>query len=126
MEEKTVTGLFDEMKSDVTNYVTSTVEIVKLEAFEKVSKGISATAFILFALQFVFLTLILALITLGFYLADVLDSNWKGFGLVTAGAILTTLVLLLLKKPFKSVIVNMIIQFLQRPEEEEVKFSTKN
>lgn len=126
MEDKTVTGLFEEMKSDVTSYVTNTIEIVKLEAFEKASKGTASAAIILFLACFVFLILALALLTLGFYLADVFDSNWKGFGIVTLGAIVLTLVLLLIKKPLKNSIINSVIKFLQRQEDEEVKYTTKN
>ncbi|HHV85941.1 MAG TPA: hypothetical protein GXX42_09060 [Petrimonas sp.] len=126
MEDKTVTGLFEEMKSDVTSYVTNTIEIVKLEAFEKASKGTASAAITLFLACFVFLILALALLTLGFYLADVFDSNWKGFGIVTLGAIALTLVLLLIKKPLKNSIINSVIKFLQRQEDEEVKYTTKN
>ncbi|MPM32119.1 hypothetical protein SDC9_78678 [bioreactor metagenome] len=126
MEDKTVTGLFEEMKSDVTSYVTNTIEIVKLEAFEKASKGTASAAITLFLACFVFLILALALLTLGFYLADVFDSNWKGFGIVTLGAIVLTLVLLLIKKPLKNSIINSVIKFLQRQEDEEVKYTTKS
>jgi len=126
MEDKTVTGLFEEMKSDVTSYVTNTIEIVKLEAFEKLSKGAASTAITLFLAGFTFLILSLALLTLGFYLADVFESNWKGFGIVTLGAIAFTLVLLLIKKPLKNSIINSVIRFLVRKEDEEVKFTTKN
>ncbi len=126
MEDKTVTGLFEEMKSDVTSYVTNTIEIVKLEAFEKLSKGAATTAFILFLVSFVFLILVLALITLGFYLGDVFDSNWKGFGVVTIGAIVIALILLLIKKPLKNSIINSVISFLLRQEDEEVKYTTKS
>ena len=126
MEDKTVTSLFEEMKSDVTGYVTNTIEIVKLEAFEKVSKGAASTAITLFLVSFIFLILALALLTLGFYLADVFDSNWKGFGMVTLGTVALTLVLLLIKKPLKHSIINSVIKFLQRQEDEEVKFTTKS
>lgn len=126
MEEKTVTSLFDEMKSDVTNYVTNTIEIVKLETFEKLSKGVATTSFTLVLFFFVFLILSLAFLTLGFYLADVLGSNWKGFGVVTLGAIFIIVILLLIKKPIKSSIINSVISFLQRKEDEEVKYTTKS
>ena len=106
--------------------MTNTIEIVKLEAFEKLSKGAASTAITLFLAGFTFLILSLALLTLGFYLADVFESNWKGFGIVTLGAIVFTLVLLLIKKPLKNSIINSVIRFLVRKEDEEVKFTTKN
>lgn len=126
MEDKTVTSLFEEIKGDVTSYVTNTIEIVKLEAFEKASKGAASTALAILLGSFIFLILSLALLTLGFYLGDVFESNWKGFGTVTLGAIVITLVLLLIKKPLKNSIINSVIDFLQRKEDEEVKFTTKS
>jgi len=90
------------------------------------SKGAASTAITLFLAGFTFLILSLALLTLGFYLADVFESNWKGFGIVTLGAIVFTLVLLLIKKPLKNSIINSVIRFLVRKEDEEVKFTTKN
>lgn len=126
MEDKTVTGLFEEIKSDVTNYVTNTIEIVRLETFEKVSKGTATTAFSLFLAGLIFMILALGLLTLGFYLGDVFGSNWKGFGVVTLGSIVITLVLLLVKKPLKNSIINSVISFLLRREDEEVKYTTKN
>lgn len=126
MEEKTVTSLFDEMKSDVTSYVTNTIEIVKLDAFEKASKATATAVYTWVVVRFVFLTLGLSLITLAFYLADVFDSNWKGFGAVALGAIFITLILLLIKKSFQNSIVNSAIKFLLRKEDDEVKYTTKN
>ena len=126
MEDKTVTGLFEEIKSDVTNYVTNTIEIVRLETFEKVSKGTATTAFSLFLAGLIFMILALGLLTFGFYLGDVFGSNWKGFGVVTLGSIVISLVLLLVKKPLKNSIINSVISFLLRKEDEEVKYTTKN
>lgn len=126
MEDKTVTGLFEEIKSDVTNYVTNTIEIVRLETFEKVSKGTATTAFSLFLAGLIFMILALGLLTFGFYLGDVFGSNWKGFSVVTLGSIVITLVLLLVKKPLKNSIINSVISFLLRKEDEEVKYTTKN
>lgn len=126
MEEKTVTGLFEEMKSDVTNYVTNTAGIVKLEIFEKLSKATATTATTLLLGGFMFLIFVLALLTLGFYLADILGSNWKGFGVITLATILLTLILLLIKKPLESSIINSVIKFLQHKEDEEVKYTTKS
>lgn len=126
MEEKTVTGLFEEMKSDVTNYVTNTAGIVKLEIFEKLSKATATTATTLLLGGFMFLIFVLALLTLGFYLADILGSNWKGFGVITLATILLTFILLLIKKPLESSIINSVIKFLQHKEDEEVKYTTKS
>lgn len=126
MEEKTVTSLFEDMKSDVTSYVTNSAGILKLEVFEKLSKGAATTSYLVVLLYFVFLALGLALFTLGFYLGEVLGSLWKGFGVVALGAVFITLLMLLLKKTIKCTITNSVVKFLQHTEDEEVKYSTKN
>jgi hypothetical protein len=42
MEEKKVSTLFEEMRDDVGKFIKSTLELGKLEAFEKLSLGSSA------------------------------------------------------------------------------------
>lgn len=126
MDEKTVTSLFDEMKSDVTSYVTNTAKLAQLEVYEKTSKATASTAYILFIFSTLFLAFALLLFTLGFYLGELLQSYWKGFGIVTAGAIVILLILLLIKKPVTKSITNKVIKFLQHEEDEEVKYSPVN
>ncbi len=127
MDEKTVTSLFEEMKSDVTTYVRSNIEIAKLETFEKVSKGAATSAFFLILFGLLYLVFTLAFFTLGYYLADVLGSNWKGFGIATLGVVVLALILFLAKKNLKNNITNSIIGFLMRNEEdEEIKYKTKS
>lgn len=126
MDEKTVTSLFEEMKSDITTYVKSNIEIAKLETFEKVGKGAASSAFYLIMFGLLYLVFTLVFITIGFYLAEVLGSNWKGFGTTTLGVVFFAIVLFFAKRPLKNNITNSIIGFLMRNEEdEEIKYKTK-
>lgn len=126
MDEKTVTSLFEDMKGDISSYVKSNLEIVKLETFEKASKAAASTAIYQMIFGLVILIVTLAFITLGFYLAHVLDSTWQGFGLTTLGVILLALILLLARNSIKSTITNSMISFLMRNEDEDIKYKTRS
>lgn len=126
MDEKTVTSLFEDMKSDISSYVKSNIEIVKLETFEKTSKAAATTSVYLLLFGLVFLIISLAFTTLGFYLAHVLDSNWKGFGITTLGVVLLAIILLIAKRSIKNAITNSIVGFLMRDEDEDIKYKTRS
>lgn len=123
MEEKTVTSLFEEMRSDVKNYVINTLEIGKLQGYEKISKGSATISFLIVLLFFVFQFLGLLLFTLGFYLSEaVFDSFWKGFGVVSAGLLVVVIILISIKKFIQKGITNSVIKFLLKTEDDEVDF----
>lgn len=126
MDEKTVTGLFEEMKGDVSDYVKSNLELAKLEVFEKLSKASANISVTMALVRILTLCLALIFITLGFFLADVLGSNWQGFAISTAGAILILLILFFLRKSLKRSITNSVVSFLMRNDDEELTFKTKN
>lgn len=125
MEEKKVSTLFEEMRDDVSNYITSTLEYGKLEVFEKASIGSSAITYglilagvTLFALLFIFLTV-------GLYLGELLQNVWAGFGIVAAFALLLVLIMLLLKRPLRKKITNRVVRFLMENEDNETNKSNQ-
>lgn len=126
MDDKTVTRLFEEMRTDVTSFVTSNIELAKLETFEKLSKATASATTLLVLIRIITLCLVLLFVTLGFYLAHVLDSNWQGFALSTAGAVIILLIFLLLRKWMKKSIVNSMISFLMHKDDEVLTYKTKD
>jgi len=118
MEEKKVSTLFEEMRDDVSNYIASTLELGKLEVYEKISLGSSAIAYglmvALFALLFIF-------IALGLYLGDLLQNTWAGFAIVAAFVLLIMLLMLLTGKPFKQKVTNKVIRFLMENDDMDHK-----
>lgn len=120
MEEKKVSTLFEEMRDDISNYITSTLELGKLEAYEKISLGSSAIIFGITLAGIFLISFLFILVTVGLYLNEILQSQWQGFAIVTAFSILVVLILLLIKKPFKKKIVNQIIGFLLKQEDNDV------
>lgn len=121
MEDKKMSALFEEMKDDVSNYVTNTFELGKLEVYEKLSIGSAVITFYLVVAGVSLFALLFVFITLALYLAEVLQSLWMGFGIVTLAAVLLVLILLLAKKPFKKGITNSIIRFLMKRDEKDEK-----
>jgi len=117
MEEKKVSTLFEEMRDDVSKFITSSLELGKLEVYEKLSLGSSAITYgliiggaALFALLFLFVTIAL-------YLGDLLQNLWVGFGIVTGFTLLVLLIMLLVGKPFKKKITNKVVRFLMENDE---------
>ena len=94
MEEKKVSTLFEEMRDDIGKYINSTLELGKLEAFEKFSLGSSAFLYGLIIAGAGLLASLFILVTAGLYLSELLDSLWLGFGIVAAFTLLVLIILL--------------------------------
>ncbi|MGI6074039.1 MAG: phage holin family protein [Fermentimonas sp.] len=121
MKEKKVSTLFEQMRDDVNNYINNTLQLGKLEAYDKLSLG-SATMIFGFAFAAVaVIALFFILLTVGFYLAELLGSYWQGFAIVAGFSILVLLVLLLLKKSIKLHITNSVVSFLMKKDDDDVQ-----
>lgn len=116
MEDKTVSTLFEELKEDVSKYANDTIQLVKLQVFEKIGIGSGKTAYNILLIFFVLFALSLILITVGFYLGELFRSNWIGFGIVSVVTLLLLFILLLSKKSITKSITNKIIEFLMEDE----------
>ena len=117
MEEKKASTLFEEMKDDVSNYVTNTIELTKLQAYEKISKGSSVIAYCLIILYLTLIALTILLITAGLYLGELLQSMWQGFGIVTLATFLLIFILMLARKNMKRSITNRVVSFLMEQDD---------
>lgn len=121
MEEKKVSTLFEEMRDDVANYIRSTLELVKLETYEKVGIGLSSIVYGLIIGGILLIALLFIFLTVGFFLGKILENNTLGFAIVAGCAIIVTVVMLLLKKTFKTSVANRAVRFLMDREEKEEK-----
>ncbi len=124
MEEKKVSTLFEEMRDDINKFITSTFELGKLEALEKISLGSSAIIIGFILLSVCLITLLFISITTALYLGEILNSQWLGFGIVSAFTLLILIILLSLKKPLQKKLTNNIVRFLMKQEDNEVKRTT--
>lgn len=114
MEEKNISTLFEEMKSDVSNYINNRIKLAKLEAFEKGSKAGANAGYGLILAVCIFWGLFFALITLALYLSGILGSYTVGFGITAGGILFIVLILLLAGKAIKGSITNKIISQLNK------------
>lgn len=125
MDQKTVTALFEEMRDDIALYAKSSVELAKLEAFEKLSKAAAQTTVTTVTIKLIALFLAMLFITIGFLLGHLLESLWLGFALSTTGALLLLLIFLLLRNRVKNNITNKSIRFLMRNDDDKLSFKSK-
>ena len=125
MEEKKVSTLFEEMRDDVSNYISSSLELGKLEVYEKVSLGSAAISYGLILAGITVIALFFTLVTAALYLGELLENPWAGFGIVSAFSILVLLIMLLLKKHFNKKITNGVIRFLMAQDDKDDKKSDK-
>jgi len=125
MEEKKVSTLFEEMRDDISNYISSSLELGKLEVYEKLSLGSAAISYGLIIAGIALVALFFALVTAALYLGELLQSLWVGFGIVAAFAVLVLLIMLLLKKYFNKKVTNGVIRFLMTQDDKDDKKSDK-
>lgn len=125
MEEKKVSTLFEDMRDDVTNYITNSLELGKLTAYEKISKGSSNISYFIVVGVVIFLTVFLLLITLALYLGQILGNMWAGFGIVSVALLLILLILVLAKKSLKKTVTNRVVNFLMEQDDENDNVKAK-
>ncbi|MDD4777958.1 MAG: phage holin family protein [Fermentimonas sp.] len=125
MEEKKVSTLFEEMRDDIGKYINSTLELGKLEAFEKFSLGSSAFLYGLILAGAGLIALLFILVTAGLYLSELLDSLWLGFGIVAAFTLLVLVILLFIRKPMQKKYTNVIVRFLMKQDDKDEKTINK-
>ena len=125
MEEKKVSTLFEDMRDDIGKYITSTLELGKLSAFEKISIGSSAFLYGLMLGAIALIALLFIFITAGLYLGELLNSYWQGFVIVSGFTIFVILILLLCKKPIQTTFTNRIVNFLMKQDDKDEKISDK-
>ncbi len=121
MEEKKVSTLFEEIRDDIGKYITSSLELGKLEVYEKFSLGSSAFLYGLILAGIGLIALFFILISAGLYVGELLGSLWMGFSIVAAFALLIVITLLLIRKPLKKSFTNKIIRFLLRRDDNDEK-----
>lgn len=125
MEEKKVSTLFEEMRDDVSNFITSTLELGKLEVYEKISLGTSAISYGLIIAGITLMALLFIFITLGLYLGELLQSSWAGFGIVAAFVLFLVVIMLFVGRPFKKKVTNKVVRFLMENDNKDDKSNSK-
>jgi len=121
MEEKKVSTLFEEMRDDISNYVNTTLELGKLEVIEKISISASAVVHALMLSGALVIALFFMLITAAFYLSELFQNFWIGFGIIAAFALLVTLIIFISGKTFKQKFTSRVVSFLMKSDDNDEK-----
>ena len=118
MEEKKVGTLFEEMKDDLADYVSNRLRLFKLQTYAKTSKSgasliytIVAILLILFALNFVFLTVAI-------FLGEILESMSLGFAIVALFTIIIVAIIIMTRKSIRRGLTNRIVSSLMNDDKE--------
>jgi len=113
------------MRDDVSQFITSTLELGKLEVYEKLSLSASAIIYGLILAGTALFALLFILVTAGLYLGEIFQSAWVGFGIVAAFSVLIFLIILFIGKPFKKKFTNRVVRFLMENDDKNEKNSKK-
>lgn len=125
MEEKKVSTLFEEMRDDISKYISSSLELGKLEVYEKVSLGTASIGYSLIIGAIALIVFFFTLVAAALYLSELLQNSWAGFGIIAAFSLLVLLILLILKKHFNRNVTNKVINFLMSQDDKDDKKSNK-
>lgn len=91
---------FDSVTDRLKNYLNLKIEIIKLKAIEKLVTLISSILVYILIAIFGLIFLLAGFFALGFYLAELTNSNACGFGLLTAILLVIIFVLFFIKDKY--------------------------
>jgi hypothetical protein len=95
---------------ELKEYIETQVKLLKYEAIDKGSAFIADIIADIVQVVFILFAVIFASLTLAFFLSDVLNSLWMGFGAVLLLYILALLMIRIFKKGFEKPIINAIVR----------------
>ncbi|WP_287621773.1 phage holin family protein [Parabacteroides sp.] len=110
--EKDSGKIFSELKKDVTAYMESKLELLKLSAYERTGKVISVLSYGLILLFLGFFAILFIFMAVGFFLGEWLGSSGAGLGIVALLYLLLIGIILLTKDRIRTKIINEVIAAL--------------
>ncbi len=116
--EKDFSTLFQEIKKELTGYLTAKLKLFKLDLFEKTSVTASALFFGVTILLIVFFSIFFIFLALGFWVGELLHSIAAGMGIVALIYLVALLILLLNRKKIRNKLVNMFLGELIKDDED--------
>lgn len=109
---------FSHLKTDVSEYIETRLQLMRLQVYEKAAKISSMLASVILIAFIGFFAFLFIFLSIGFYLADLTGSNAMGFGIVAAFYILILIVYLFIrKKNVEQKLTDKIIQLLAEDDE---------
>lgn len=117
--EREPRAIFDELRRDVSAYIDTRLQILRLELYEKTSRTVATLSFgliLLFLALFAFFFLFLAL---GFLLGECLGSVAVGFAIVAAFYLVATGLFFLFGKRVRAWLINKVLIALSTTDSKE-------
>lgn len=118
-ERKDVGTLFNDTKSELKQYVEKRVESLKLRVYEKTAITGSFITYGLFVMLMVFFVFFLCLLTLGFFLGELLNSLAAGFGILVLCSLIILVIFIVAGKTIRRKIINLIVSLIKKIEKDE-------
>ncbi|MEI6507453.1 MAG: hypothetical protein WCO54_03155 [Bacteroidota bacterium] len=104
---------FSDLKNLIVEYFKNRLEIARLSVFEKIAKIIAVIFSAIILVFLFFLTILLLSLTGGFYLSNIFENNFYGFGIMAAFFLFLFILLLLFRKELlDKMIINKVIRIL--------------
>jgi protein-S-isoprenylcysteine O-methyltransferase Ste14 len=110
---------FDQIKNDLSVFLTKKLEWFKLSAYEKTAIAGSYIMYGLIVALLIFGALFLVLLALGFFLGCYLGSYAAGFGILVAVVVVILLLFAANAKRFRRFISNKVITVIRKIERNE-------
>jgi len=104
--------VFHELKDDISAYAELKLELLKINAYERISKVIAILSYGLLLFALVFITLLFIMLAIGFLFSQWLDSIAAGIGIVAAFYVILVVVVINNKKRISLKVTNIIISAL--------------
>ena len=103
--EKTFSGL----KNDISTYVETRLELMKLNTYERVAKTMAVFSYGIVLVLLAFFAILFLFLALGFFLGEILNSVALGFLLVVGMYLLLFGLILLFREKISARVTNEII-----------------
>ena len=118
--EKTFSGL----KNDISTYVETRLELMKLNTYERVAKTMAVFSYGIVLVLLAFFAILFLFLALGFFLGEILNSVALGFLLVVGMYLLLFGLILLFREKISARVTNEIITAMMRKDEKEDEETT--
>ena len=117
MEEKKVSTLFEEMKDDLSDYISNRFKLLKIQTYVKTSKTVGLLTYGLIIILLMLLALCMLFTTLAIYLGELLDSMSLGFAIVSLLSILIVVIVIMSRKSIRNKFTNIIVSSLMNDDD---------
>ena len=118
--EKTFSGF----KNDISTYVETRLELMKLNTYERVAKTMAVFSYGIVLVLLAFFAILFLFLALGFFLGEILNSVALGFLLVVGMYLLLFGLILLFREKISARVTNEIITAMMSKDEKEDEETT--